>query len=177
MKWDNLPGKQRAPLHCSRDLCSMSEFAFEIDPNHLAQVENVHNSGFHSSKCSRDFLVTSQSALSFWPMQMDYFLSPAGCAASIGMWLLKGDMMRLHTLAPVCKSNAMYHTGDYLCCFLSSNCSEAHHKQSSLSVLMFFLPFLPIMRVIFMQRGMSTLQKPVLPFWFPPFCLFGAFFE
>lgn len=58
----------------------MSKFAFEIDPNHLAWLDNVYNSGFQGNKCAREFLVTPQSPPILWPIWLDSFLSPVGCA-------------------------------------------------------------------------------------------------
>lgn len=41
-----------------------------------------------------------------------------------------GERVRLHVLAPLCRSNTMEHSSDNLCWFLSLNCSEAHGKES-----------------------------------------------
>ena len=88
-------------------------------------------------------------------------------------------------LAPVCKSNAVQHTGVNGCWFLSLNCSEAHHKQNCFDIPMSLLPFLTVAKVNFMQGKMSTLQKPVLLAYSSPLlilsflfvcCLFVVFF-
>lgn len=88
MKWDNLLGKQTALHHCSRDLCSMTELAFEIDPNQLAWQENVYNISvinlllLGGSKRARVYLVTLQAAPSSCPVWTDPFRVCAGGGAT-----------------------------------------------------------------------------------------------
>lgn len=185
MKWDNLPGKQTALLHSSRDPCSTSEFAFETDSNHLAQIENVHNSGFHSSKWRVWRLLSNFTVCSVFLTHTDRFFSE-----SCRLWWRR--RWRLVRDCPSGRGSSRVTCWGSICWHLCANLMQCNtlviisvrffpwtvvRLTISKALSMSFLPFRPILRVIFMQRGMSTLQKTVLPFWFPPFCLFGAFYE